>query len=129
MDRVNSANRGIDFMYQGKSGGVAKNTRDDVLTRRVGTFNDQPVGIFERVGAKTAWQKIRNFANGTQRATADDVKAFLTSRGMKANEAAEAVKNITMRSGAVSARGFEELINRQGLATESEQSLYTPTKG
>ena len=129
MDRTNGASfRALEHMYQGKSGGVDKNTNDDVLTRKIVTMGKEPVAIFERVGNKSVWQKVRNAANGTQRATADDVKTFLTSRGISAKNAEAMVKNITMRSGAISARGFEQLLQTEGKATEAESALYKPTQ-
>ena len=66
MDRTNAnanANRSIEFMYQGKPGGVKNNTSNDVLTREIvyiGTDGKKTEAhaVFERAGNKTLWQKI-----------------------------------------------------------------------
>jgi hypothetical protein len=111
MDRINAnANRSIEFMYQGKPGGVEKNTADDVLTRKIGNMDGKPVAIFERAGNKNIWQKFRNAVTANHFANAQDVKDFLIQRGISKKAAATLVHDITMPSGAISARGFEELL-------------------
>ncbi len=129
MKSINSnTNHKIEHIYQGKTGGVEKNTHEDVLTRRIGKKDGEPVAIFERAGNKNAWQKVRNAVTANHFAKAEDVKDFLIQRGISNRAAEDMVKNITMNSGAISARGFEELLQREGKATPAETALYRPTK-
>lgn len=107
------------FEYRGKAGGVAAEKHDDVLTLKMG--NQKGEILFERAGNKSVWQKVRNSFNQKTKATLQDVVGFLTSRGMDEATAKTAAKNITMNNGAISARGFEEIL--EGRSTYNKQSL------
>lgn len=91
-------------------------------------MNGEPVAIFERAGNKNLWKKVRNTASGSHCATAENTKGFLTQRDINAKDAEAMLAKITNKSGTISARGFEELLQREGKATDSETALYQPTQ-
>ena len=127
MKHVNSSPRpqeSFAFEFQGKQGGVEKNKRDDILVRKMVDFNGKPTAIFERVGNKTPWQKLRNLFSNSSPAKMQDVRDFLKSRGLEGKQLETAMRSINSNSGSIRAQTFEFVLKRHNVATDTEALLY-----
>jgi hypothetical protein len=134
-----ATNMRIPHMFQGKSGGVEKNTSKDVLTRKIVYMGSEGKkaeahAVFERAGNKTLWQKIRNtFLSHSQVASSKDAVDFLVERGVDPGKAKTSISHITKPNGTVNAQAFENILNgksihnQHSIALPSEQALYKAT--